>query len=176
MSRSDGGGIAHIDTVAPGAARGGMSAPSSPVNQIAEAFQSSAARNGQKIVIRLNPPELGQVRVMLRAEGNEVRGVLEVDNPRTLSQLQREAPIIMNRLADAGIQMKRMDLSLNDSGTGDQALFSQPQGRNGAEHGGWDGSGQSRAADDTPPGGAETEDQIPPTPMTVDNDSINVWI
>lgn len=170
------GDIAHIHTVAPGAARPGTSGPSSPVNQIAEAFRSSAARQGQRIVIRLNPPELGRVRVMLRAEGNEVRGVLEADNPRTLSQLQRETPIIMNRLAEAGIQIKRMDLSLSDSGTGDQALFSQPHGENGTGHGGWDAPEQWRATDDTPPGGPNAEDEPPPAPVTIENDSINIWI
>ena len=113
---------------------------------------------------------------MLRAEGSEVRGVLEADNPRTLTQLQREAPIIMSRLADAGVQMKRMDLSLGDSGTGDPALFSQPHGENGAAHDGWDASPRQQATDDTPPGGPDTEEDLLPASVTIETDSINVWI
>ena len=169
-----------IDTTATEALRGGALASGSPVKQIAEAFRSSAARNGQEIVIRLNPPELGRVRVMLRVEGNEVRGVLEVENPRTLSQLQREAPNIMGRLTDAGIEMKRMELSLSENGARDSmrdaAWFSQQYGENGPGHGGWDAPGQGRATDETLSGGPDSEGELQPALMTVGDDSINIWI
>ena len=175
------GESAPIGTTATEAVRGGGDlAANSPVKQIAEAFRSSAARNGQEIVIRLNPPELGRVRVMLRLEGSEVRGVLEVENPRTLSQLQREAPNIMNRLTDAGIEMKRMELSLSENGMRDSmrdsAWFSQQYGENGAGHGGWGTSGQGRATDEVLSGGVDREGELQPALMTVDSDSINIWI
>ena len=174
------GDTAPVDTAATEAVRPGVLASGSPVKQIADAFRSSAARNGQEIVIRLNPPELGRVRVILRVEGNEVRGILDVENSRTLSQLQREVPNIMSRLADAGIEMKRMDLSLNEDGmrdsTSDSAWFSQQYGENGPGHGGWDASRQWRATDETLPGGSDAEGELPPALMTIGSDSINIWI
>ena len=170
-----------IETAASEAVRGSdASAPPSPVRQIAEAFQSSSARNGQEIVIRLDPPELGRVSVKLRIEGGEVRGVLEVDNPRTLSQLQREAPNLMTRLADAGIEMKRMDLSLTEDGARgsmrDLSWFSQQYGENGSGYGGSDSRDQGRATDDALSGGPDSEGVLSPALATIDDDSINIWI
>ena len=174
------GDTAPVDTPATEAVRPGVLAPGSPVKQIADAFRSSAARNGQEIVIRLNPPELGRVRVTLRVEGNEVRGILDVENSRTLSQLQREVPNIMSRLTDAGIEMKRMDLSLNEDGmrdsTSDSAWFSRQYGENGPGHGGWDAPGQGRVTDETLPGGPDAEGELPPALTTIGDDSINIWI
>jgi len=152
----------------------------SPVKQITEAFRSSAVRNGQEIVVRLNPPELGRVRVTLRLEGGEVRGVLDVENPRTLTQLQREAPNIMGRLTDAGIEMKRMDLSLSENGPRDSmrdpAWFSQQYGENGPGHGGWDAPGQGRTTDEALSGVPGAEGELQPALMAIGDDSINIWI
>jgi flagellar hook-length control protein FliK len=157
------------------------SAPPSPVNQISDAFQASAARKGQEIVIRLDPPELGRVSVKLRIQGGEVRGVLEVDNPRTLSQLQREAPNLLTRLTDAGVEMKRMELSLSDDGssresTRDQGWFAQQYGENGSGFGSWGSQGQSGRANDALSAGADIEGELSPATATIGDDSINVWI
>lgn len=166
------------------AVRGGAPEAGSPVRQISEAFQSSAARNGQEIVIRLDPPELGRVSVRLRLEGNAVRGILEVENPRTLSQLQREAPNIMNRLTDAGIEMKRMELSLSENSSRDSmrdsmrdsSWFSQQYGENGAGHDGWNSPGYRRQTDETLPEGSDMAGGFQPALTTIGDDSINIWI
>ena len=174
------GEMAPVETTATQAVRGGVVESGSPVRQIADAFRLSAARNGQKIVIHLNPPELGKVRVMLRIEGNEVRGILDVENPRTLSQLQREAPNIIGRLTDAGIDMKRMELSLTQDGGRDSmrdpAWFSQQYGENGSEYGGWEARRQGPATDETLSGGQDGEGELQPALMTTGDDSINIWI
>ena len=169
------------ETAASGAVRGaGDLAANPPVKQITEAFRSSASRNGQEIVVRLNPPELGRVRVTLRLEGGEVRGVLEVENPKTLSQLQREAPNIMARLTDAGIEMKRMDLSLSENGSRDSmrdpAWFSQQYGENGSGQGGWGARGQGLATDEALSGPPDSEGELQPVLMATGDDSINIWI
>jgi flagellar hook-length control protein FliK len=172
---------APVSPTAEPAGETGASAPPSPVNQISDAFQASAARKGQEIVIRLDPPELGRVSVKLRIQGGEVRGVLEVDNPRTLSQLQREAPNLLNRLADAGVEMKRMELSLSDDGssresTRDSAWFAQQYGENGSGFGSWGSQAQRGRADDALSAGADIEGELSQATTTIGDDSINVWI
>jgi flagellar hook-length control protein FliK len=147
-----------------------------PVNQIAEAFESSAVRNGQEIVFRLDPPELGRVSVKLRIRAGEVRGVLEVDNPNTLRQLQNEAPGLLTRLTEAGVDMKRMDLSLSDDGSSresmrDGAWFAQQYDDNGSGSDRW-----ISGADDVSPVGAEDPGEYSPALATIGDDSINVWI
>ena len=155
--------------------------PGSPVRQIADAFRSSSARNGQEIVLRLDPPHLGTVRVTLRVEGGEVHGSLDVDNPRTLSQLQREAPGLMARLAEAGVEMKRMDLSLNQDGSRgdsmrDSAWFAQQHGENGSGYGAFGGTNQGRLDDEALSGELDGEGELIPALATVGDDSINVWM
>jgi len=148
----------------------------SPVRQIADAFRASADRNGQEIVIRLDPPELGRVCVKLRMDGNEVRGVLDVDNPRTLSQLQREAPNIIGRLTEAGVEMKRMDVSLSQDSQRDSGWFSQQSGQHGPGDGRWSAPNQEFTADGALPGEPDDPDEHRGELMAIGSDSINVWI
>jgi flagellar hook-length control protein FliK len=107
-------------TATPQAGRGGVGSPGAlgqtadmPVtDQIAQSVRSSGVGLDRQVIIRLSPPDLGQVRVTLRASGNRVRGVLEVDNPETLRRLEREAGVLTQRLQEAGLQVKRMDVVL----------------------------------------------------------------
>ncbi len=156
----------------------GDSLPASATNQIVEALRASAARQGNQVVIRLNPPELGKVSITLNANGNEVHGVLKVENPNTLSQLQREAPALLVRLAEAGIQLKQMDLSLSEQGTNDSALSSQLRDESGVWHRGGQGhdpqTAASELASDEPVlAGVE---EILPGAVGLTDGAINVWI
>ncbi len=135
----DTGGISRVSS--------GESLPTSATNQIADALRASAARRGGRIVIQLNPPELGKVRVMLNTTGRDVRGVLEVDNPDTLNQIRREAPALLSRLAEAGIQLRQIDVSLSDRGADDSSLYSQLNDENGAWQGAADDQAQQSPSD-----------------------------
>ena len=57
----------------------------------------------------------------LTAEGPQVRGVLEVENSRTLLELQQATPPLIQRLAGSGIQLERLDLVFSDPGGQDSA-------------------------------------------------------
>lgn len=81
--------------------------------QIASALPANP-RDAQEIVIRLDPPSLGQVRIRLTSERGEIVGVLEVSRASTLRQLEQESASLIQRLADQGVQMRRLDLSLSD--------------------------------------------------------------
>ncbi|MCP4377256.1 MAG: hypothetical protein GY794_13905 [bacterium] len=171
---------ASAETLATQAVGNNTIETASPVKQISEAFRSSAAKNGQEIVIRLDPPHLGKVSVTLRLEGGQVRGVLEVESPRTLSQLQREAPNIITRLTDAGIDMKRMELSLSENGSRDSmrdpSWFSQQYGENGPGNGSWESSARGRGADEFPADGSDFSGRPQLALSSVGDDSINIWI
>jgi len=166
-----------VETEAAQAVETGRFEPISPAKQIADAFRSSADRNGQEIVIRLDPPNLGRVRVALRMDGNEVRGVLDVENPRTLNQLQREAPDLVGRLTDAGIEMKRMDISLSQDGARDSGVFSQQYAQDAPGQGRWDALDQDLPTEEILSGATtDGEDQPAGPPMMIGENSINVWI
>jgi len=90
-------------------------------DQVAESIRSSGGRTGRQIIVHLHPPELGRVRIALRTEGEAVRGVVRVDVPETLSKLQQEAAPLMHRLQAEGIDLRRLDVMLNQDQGGGQA-------------------------------------------------------
>jgi len=151
----------------------------SPVEQVVARIRLAGSRSGDQVVVNLEPPELGRVRLTLAADGQQVRGVVEVDNPQTLVELQREAEAITQRLADEGVELRQLDFQLSDQGRGgssgaafDQAAGGGPQPE---EHG-----ASQRDSDDR---GSETGGPV----MAADADgeqagghvadgSINVWM
>jgi len=69
---------------------------------------------GSRIVIRLNPPELGKISVEFREDNNQLTGVLEVSKIQTRDQIQQALPEIVKTLHDAGVNLKKFDLQLSD--------------------------------------------------------------
>ncbi len=168
----------RVDTVDTPTVSSENSLPAPAANQVVEALRASASRQGNQVVIHLNPPELGKVSIRLSVTGNDVRGVLRVENPQTLTQLQREAPALLNRLAEAGVQLRQMDLSLSEQGSGDSSLYSQLHDESGL----W---GQNNQGENSQPtasellsdehvlvGVEETGREV----TTLADDAINVWI
>jgi flagellar hook-length control protein FliK len=141
----------------------------SVVNQIAGSVRANAARADRQIVVRLHPPELGEVRLRLRAEGNEIRGVLEVDNPRTLGELQRETPALVQRLAEDGVQLNQQD-----SSEGFHSLLRD--GRDGSEQGAADYSDQAPGENPSPESVAPDEPELTAQVASeAGSESVNVW-
>lgn len=102
---------------------------------------------GQEMVVRLDPPELGGVRIQFRSEQGEITGVIRADNPQTLAELQREAPSLLQRLNEAGVPIRTLNLHLGDlaqqQSRGESHAFAQAQNayslfqQNGGDGGGY---------------------------------------
>ncbi len=111
-------------------------------DQLAESIRASGTPMGRQIVVQLHPPELGRVRIMFRSQGGAIRGVVRIDNAETLSKLEREAAPLMARLHSAGIEVRRLDVVLDNPPDGDATQ--NPAFREGRDHqGGWVGDDQS---------------------------------
>jgi len=174
---------AMTDTTSPAEARtlvqaGALPEETSVVNQIANYLQTGGLRAGQEIVIRLNPPDLGRVRLSLQVQGKDLCGLVEVDNRRALGELQREAPILVSRLADSGVNLRRMEIVLNDP--------SQQAGTEGSHSTPRDGQGQAQQQEiltAQPPvmSGSVFEEAASEAvgfarQAVVSDDSVNVWM
>ena len=165
-----------------GAQDGQQVAQTSLPDQIAGQLRASGARLGQQIVIRLNPPELGEVRITLQAEGSSVKGVLEVQNAETLQHIQRAAPALITRLSEGGVQLSRLELTLSadsDRSTADPFGSVFRDGQSGQSHQHSDNWGQHSSGDSV--GGdvddaweLETEQALMGAAQ-VGDESINVW-
>jgi hypothetical protein len=79
-------------------------------DQIVMSIRAAGAKMNQQVIVNLTPPELGKVRITLRSSGHEIRGILEADNPDTFRRLEREAAGLTQRLSDAGMDVRRMDV------------------------------------------------------------------
>ena len=111
---------ARSSAPAQGQARAGQTLGEA-ADQVAESIRAAGGRTGRQIIVHLHPPELGRVRIALRTEGESVRGVVRVDVPETLAKLQQEAAPLMHRLQAEGIDLRRLDVMLNQDQAGGQA-------------------------------------------------------
>jgi len=145
-------------------------------DQVAAQVRANMARPGQQLVIRLNPPELGQVRLRLHAEGNDLTGELKVDNPQTLEQLRAESPALVRQLADSGVQVRRLDISLTDQHLQDESNWLGREGQRQEQHesGDWhdprllDAGGHEEPDIDDPDAGPRLAESA--------DGSVNLWI
>lgn len=115
-------------------------------DQIATHVQMRRDALGEEMVIRLDPPELGKVHIQFRSQNGELTGMIRADNPQTLAELQRESTSLLQRLNDAGVQIKTLDVQMNDmnqQGRGEQSFaqaqnaYSMFQQHNGDGRGGY---------------------------------------
>jgi len=89
--------------------------------QVAESIRASGGPTDRQILVNLNPPELGQVRIVLRSEADGIRGVIHAEEAETLSRLQQEAAPLLARLSGDGIEIRRLDFGLIQQQSGHQA-------------------------------------------------------
>lgn len=82
--------------------------------QISDSVQVSLARGDKELVIRLNPPELGSVSVRLEERGDTIAGILEVGKSETRREIEHALPQLIQSLQEAGIQIRRVDLTVAD--------------------------------------------------------------
>jgi flagellar hook-length control protein FliK len=94
----------------------GAPAPSadSPAQQVLEYIRSSLRPGDQQITIRLNPPELGKVLINLQERQEQITGLLEVSKLQTRYEIEQALPQIIRALHDAGVQVKRLEVVLDD--------------------------------------------------------------
>jgi len=176
-------GASHSDRVA-----GALAAD--VVGQIADAASVNASRLGNQIVIRLNPPQLGDVRMTISSDGQTVTGKIVVSDPDTLTALRGETAALAQRLADNGIQVKRFEISMNEApqqdfahtGRDGQQRFDSQQAQTQAQ-----AQGQGQGSDNGPRGGryssfaqavAGVDDELSPAGSTaqVSDTGVNVWM
>jgi flagellar hook-length control protein FliK len=120
-------------------------------DQVIETLRMASRRVGEQVTIRLNPPELGRVRVQLDRDAGGLRGVIRVESAETMRELQREAADLMQRLSTDGVQVRRIEVVLetNDASRDGQ----ESTGRQGGDVGFFGGDGE--ASDSTGQGGRD---------------------
>jgi flagellar hook-length control protein FliK len=108
--------------------------------QIRESIHSLTSQGDQQITIRLNPPELGYVSIKLIQQADEITGLLEVSRAQTRYEIEQVLPEVLRNLADSGVQIKRLDVMLEDQSQQqtykDQSLQDDWSGQHNSAEGG----------------------------------------
>ncbi len=103
--------------------------------QIFESIHGSMQKSQHQITIQLNPPELGRVLIKFQESDGKITGLLEVTKPETRQQIEQALPEILKTLQNAGIQFKRLEVTVNDQSsqqfTKEQTLHGDNFSQNG---------------------------------------------
>jgi flagellar hook-length control protein FliK len=172
--------LAGSSTVAPVSGIGSevISVPAG--QQIAVAVRSGMEQGEPRVVIRLDPPDLGEVSISISSRGSGVQAVVRVEHPETLRRLEQETPGLMQRLSDAGIQVRRVELSLNNGSlSSDTSSGSMLRDQGNSS---WQGQGQAFGSQRFGSGhlaeaDSSSADGLPETLSYVTGDNqLNIWI
>ncbi len=113
---------------------------------------ASAGSGTHRLVLRLEPAELGRVEVhMVRAADTGARVEITVDRPATLALLRQDEPALHRALDNAGVPVEGRSLTMQLGSPG-QHLSGQGSGQGGG-HASGQGTWSSRRPGATEPGG-----------------------
>lgn len=83
--------------------------------QILDSVRTSVPQGDRQILVRLQPPELGTVVVRFQEQGGHLEGTLEVGKSDTRREIEQALPEVVRGLQEAGIQIRRLDVTTGDS-------------------------------------------------------------
>jgi flagellar hook-length control protein FliK len=104
--------------------------------QILDSLRACMAQGDGQVLIRLQPPELGMVLVRFREQGQHLDGALKVERTDTRREIEQILPEVVRNLQDAGIGIRRLDLTGSDSP-------GQDPGKGQPQQDGWSGHGDA---------------------------------
>ncbi len=90
--------------------------------QVENGIFTNLGQGGKQLVIRLDPPDLGQIRVILQVRGNEVQAVLRTPDENTSHALHEQLSQLRTQLESQGLKVTRLEVQTDaaDSDTQSQ--------------------------------------------------------
>jgi len=85
-------------------------------DQIAAQLRVDPGTASQRVVVRLDPPELGRVSVTLEETDGQLQGELRFSDPEAMAQARLETPALIRQLAEGGVRVRQLDISLEADG------------------------------------------------------------
>jgi flagellar hook-length control protein FliK len=86
--------------------------------RVARAFAQAADGRGE-VTIRLNPPELGSLRLEVRMHEGALAARMQTETAEARTAILENLPILRERLADQGVRIERFDVDLMNRQPGD---------------------------------------------------------
>ncbi|MGA9867356.1 MAG: flagellar hook-length control protein FliK, partial [Acetobacteraceae bacterium] len=129
----------------------------SPAGQIAPVMVSlaSSGTGTHRLVMRLDPPELGRLEISLvRTPDTGTRVEITAERPTTLALLHQDAPALHQALSDAGVPVdgRSLTMQLGQPGSQSPGGYGGGNGEPGARRfAAWSGGGAVEALSDPSP-------------------------
>jgi flagellar hook-length control protein FliK len=147
--------------------------------QVVSSIRGALETQTHRLSVELNPPELGKVLIRFEQQEGRLTGLLEVDNRATAADIKQALPQIIQNLQDSGIQIKHLDVMLNDQNqrsSRDSALADMYQGRSGQQDQGrpWSSADQAVYPNSTPDTAAVSPESARPQVSIGTDGSINL--
>jgi len=119
--------VNNLDTLAPGASSTDSAAMPSPVKlTLPDTITKSFFSQGQTIMIRIEPENLGPARLNLAVRDQMLTARVTVDTPMAKLAVESSLNQLTDQLSRAGIQVDRIDVMLSDGGTRHQFQDHRP--------------------------------------------------
>ncbi|MBE0534098.1 MAG: flagellar hook-length control protein FliK [Phycisphaerae bacterium] len=152
-----------------------------PAEQIIQSIRLNDRGPRQEIDIRLQPTELGSVRMRFHHADGEVRGILFVDKAQTRYEIERELPQIVASLQQNGVQIKKLEVVMNQQ---DQQNAGHGQTHGDAfaeaEHGRFEkypyGGGSSGLEYSEEASGPDGPPETEPHQSRISDEAINIYV
>ena len=105
-------------------------------DQVVARFSSSVNGGAKRMVLRMQPAELGSLRIELMVEGDRVRANLQAQSLQVQEVLERNLPQLRNALAEQGLKIDQFQVDVNRDQNQQQQfeqLAQQRQQRQGSQ-------------------------------------------
>lgn len=149
----------------------GLQVPEQEVLQ--QVFAQLSPRNlsgPQRLILRLNPEELGEVRLELIVDKDTVRAHLQAQSQQVQEVLEKHLPRLREAFEQQGLKLQELQVSVDSGRDGSRSFFNQSQHQQQTLNFAGSGNGRRNL------GGAEPEPVVPPpaTPRTSGGLSLRV--
>ncbi len=97
------------------------------LEQLASRITFNQTEKQSRMTLRLHPEELGQVKLELVMDKEGLRAHLQAQNPQVQEVLERHLPRLREALAQQGLRLDDLQVSVDSQDRGDRGFFQQQQ-------------------------------------------------
>ncbi len=88
------------------------------IEQIAQKARISLREGRSDIKLRLEPPELGHIKLKFSVTGNRLEASIEVENLNVMRAIEKDVPRLRESISSAGIDVGRLDVLCHEGNDG----------------------------------------------------------
>ncbi|NOQ46896.1 MAG: hypothetical protein GQ559_09540 [Desulfobulbaceae bacterium] len=108
----------------------GLEVPESRIlDQVINRFTLNRRLESGSITLRLHPQELGELRMEIKVEQDNIKAHITTQNPQVQEILDRHLPRLREALEQQGLSLEQMKVTVADSDNTDAQLFQENTGQ-----------------------------------------------